>query len=199
MTVFVLIFPSWHHSLPLAHNWGMGDSIEDFVPCSWTSRHICGESIGISSSISMSCHVEFFTLLPSASLDMELFLSSCTTSDCDADPSWDLGDKYVWIAPVFVGLFLLFFCDFVVTGSDFLEFKGDAKTFPSQKLLIWRLSFLASPSSLFSCSSNSLCLFSACHFFFFLFFLLCQEPLYVFFTGFVFFFLIGSSLCLHLV
>lgn len=26
---------------------------------------------------------------------MESFLSSCTTSDCDADQGWDLGDKYL--------------------------------------------------------------------------------------------------------
>ena len=41
---------------------------------------------------------------------------------------------YFWISPVFVCLFLLFFCDLVVTGSDFLEFRGEAKTLSSQKL-----------------------------------------------------------------
>ena len=159
----VFTFPSRYHSPPLAHNWGLGDSTELLQMSFWTSRHIWGESAGISSSISVSCNVGFFLSLLSVSLDLEVSLSS-TTSDCDADSSREFSDKFFWISPVLFCLLFLFLCDSLVTGLDFLESKQKAKTLSSQTLLILRLGLLASTSSLFSCSSISLSLFSACLF-----------------------------------
>ena len=156
MTVLFWL-PSRHHSPPLAHNWGLGDSTENSIPYFWTSRHIWGENAGIPSSISVSCHVGFFTSLLSVSLDMEFFLSSSTTSNCDADPSWEFGDKYFWISPVFFFyLLFLFLCDLVMTGSDFLEFERETETLSSPILLILRFHLLARAFLLFSCSSISL-------------------------------------------
>ena len=48
-----------------------------------------------------------------------VFLPSCTASPRDAGPNWDFSDRYFSISPVCVYLFWLFFCNLVVTGSDF--------------------------------------------------------------------------------
>jgi len=162
---FVFTFPSSYHSPPLAHNWGL---------LQWLQWSFCILLLNFKAYLRRKrWHIFLnFCVLPCRVLPITAvsflgpggFLSSSTTSDCDADSSWELGDKYFWISPVFFRLLFLFLRDLGVTGLDFLEYERRAKTRSSQTLLILRLSLLASASSLFSCSSISLCLFSACLF-----------------------------------